>query len=253
MTYYEDLLNDTKRVNTFKKAILDKCYGITYDLGTGSGILAQFASKKAKKVYAVEQNPFILKHTENNLSKYDNVKLINTDASTFKFPEKADVIICEMLDTALIDEEQVPVINNAHKYMKETTIIIPKMVYTTIELVSTNIKHITYYENNYPDYTSLSDEIKYHTVCFLKHVDNHVNEEILITVKKEGLVNAIKLTTFTYLMDNLLLEPTPMLNPPLLIPVDNINVQRGDCIKINLSYVMGSGLNTIKTNIQKNS
>ena len=112
MTYYDDLTKDKKRVNSFKRAIYEKTSGITYDLGTGSGILAQLAANHAKKVYALEQNPFIIKSTKKNLSKYDNIELIKTDASRYEFPEKADTIICEMLDTALIDEEQVPVINN---------------------------------------------------------------------------------------------------------------------------------------------
>ena len=45
MTYYDDLVNDKKRVSAFKKAIDAKANGITYDLGTGSGILATIASE----------------------------------------------------------------------------------------------------------------------------------------------------------------------------------------------------------------
>ena len=111
MTYYDDLTKDEKRVSVFKEAIIQKAHGITYDLGTGSGIMASFASPYAKKVYAFEINPLVIKrYSENLLKNFDNIILIEADLTTYNYNEKPDVVICEMLDTALIDEEQVPVI-----------------------------------------------------------------------------------------------------------------------------------------------
>lgn len=251
MTYYSDLINDTKRVSAFRKAIKEISHGIVYDLGTGSGILAIFAADNADKVYAIEQNPFILKHTKKNFSKYNNIKLVEADACDYVFPESPDLIICEMLDTALIDEEQVPVINNAIEYKKDSTIFLPKGVSTSLELVSTNINHITYYENNLPFYKKLSGKIIYHDVDFSEKINDIVEKLISTTVISDGLVNAIKLTTYTILTDEIIVEPTPMLNPPLLIPVNEIDVKKGDLIQIKLKYIMGRGLNTIQTSIKR--
>ena len=250
MTYYDDLVNDKKRVNIFKDAIMNESYGIVYDLGTGSGILATFASQKADKVYAIEVNPLILKHTKKNLKNYPNVKLINTDATCYKLDPKPDVVICEMLDTALIDEEQVPVINNAIKYKKPTTIFIPKAVENMIELITTNINHITYYEDNHPEIKILSDKKTYNTIEFNNTINPCINKNIIIKVKNDGLLNAIKLTTNTILNDTLSIGPTPMLNPPLLIPLNQQkNVKKNEKIEIQLKYKIGGGLNTIQANI----
>lgn len=249
--YHDDLLNDKKRVQSFKNAIEENAHGIVYDLGTGSGILAQIASKYADKVYAIEINPFTIKNAKINLEKYDNIKLINTDEIKLKYPEKPDVIICEMLDTALIDEEQVPVINNSLKYKTKNTIYIPKSVNTTVEAVNTDINYISYYENNKPTYESLSDEISYHNVSFDSITDPFLNKEIKIPIICNGLCNAIKLTTYTKLTNTIICEPTPMLNPPLIIPVNNIEVKNGDELLLNLKYIMGGGLNSIHTNIRK--
>lgn len=250
MTYYDDLVNDKKRVSAFKDVILNKSHGIVYDLGTGSGILASFAAGKAQHVFAVEINPLILKHTKANLEKFPNVDIINTDATTYKLDPKADVIICEMLDTALIDEEQIPVINNAIKYIKPTTTIIPKGVENTIELIKTNINHITYYEDNHPKYTPLSDKITYNSIEFNKTINPNVDTKITITPTDNNTANAIKLTTNTILTDEVKLEPTPMLNPPLLIPLNqSINVKKDEKIEIQLKYEMGGGLDTITANI----
>lgn len=251
MTYYSDLINDTKRVSTFKKAIKEVSRGIVYDLGTGSGILAIYAASFADKVYAIEQNPFILENAKKNFSVYGNIKLVETDARNYVFPETPDLIICEMLDTALIDEEQVPVINNAIKYKNDSTIFLPKGVSTSLELVSTNINHITYYENNLPSYKKLSEGIIYHNVDFSEKINDIVEKSISTTVVSDGLVNAIKLTTYTILTDEIITEPTPMLNPPLLIPVNEIDVKKGDSIQIKLKYIMGRGLNTIQTSIKR--
>jgi predicted RNA methylase len=76
---------------------------------------------------------------------------------------------------------------------------------------------------------------------------------VAIKVNSDGLLNAIKITTYTLLTDDILLEPTPMLNPPIIIPIDDMGVVRGDEIIINIKYTMGGGLNTIQTTRKRNN
>ncbi|MBO7719533.1 MAG: methyltransferase domain-containing protein [Methanosphaera sp.] len=253
MTYYDDLTNDEKRVNTFFKAIKQEVNGICYDLGTGSGILASYASRYAEKVYAIEQNPLIITKTRDYLKEYDNVKLIDADATEYEFQGKIDVVICEMLDTALIDEEQIPVINHVVKYTNDDTIFIPMAVYSTVELINAQVMGICYHEDEHPKYTSLSDEVKYGRINLNQYNDPEYEEDIQMKVKTGGLLNAIKITTYTILTDDIILEPTPMLNPPLIIPVEELDVEKGDNITINLKYTMGGGLNTIQTTRKTNN
>lgn len=251
MTYYDDLIKDEKRVSVFKKAILEKSKGITYDLGTGSGILASFASEKANKVYALEVNPLVIqRYTKQFLEKFTNIEIIEADASEYNFTHNADVIICEMLDTALIDEEQVPVINNVHNYTKKDTIFIPHSTYDTIQVGTANINHITYKEYGDVEFKSLSDEITYNQVIFSEKINPNFKKEIPIKINDKGIINTILITTYTRVTEELITEPTPMLNPPLLIPLNEKKVNEGDVIIINLEYIMGGGLNTIKANIK---
>jgi predicted RNA methylase len=44
-----------------------------------------------------------------------------------------------------------------------------------------------------------------------------------------------------------------MLNPPIIIPIDDMGVVRGDEIIINIKYTMGGGLNTIQTTRKRNN
>lgn len=252
MTYYDDLTKDEKRVSVFKEAIIQKAHGITYDLGTGSGIMASFASPYAKKVYAFEINPLVIKrYSENLLKNFDNIILIEADLTTYNYNEKPDVVICEMLDTALIDEEQVPVINNVLGYAKKDTIFIPQSTYDTIKIGFSNILHITYKEDETIHFETFSKEIKYNSVDFSNKITPEVEKNIEITIDKSGEINTLLITTYTCLNEKLITEPTPMLNPPLLIPVNLLKVSKGDVVLINLKYIMGGGLNTIKANIRK--
>ena len=68
----------------------------------------------------------------------------------YPFLKKADVIICEMLDTALIDEEQVPVLNSVRKYLKNNGIIIPYGILNCIEPIEVEVEDICYEEDDHP-------------------------------------------------------------------------------------------------------
>ena len=246
MTYYDDLINDNKRVESFKKAIDRLSHGVVYDLGTGSGILAQFASNNAIKVFAIEQNPFILKHTKENFSENKNIKLIETDATQYVFTEKPDVIICEMLDTALIDEEQVPVLNYAKKFLKEDGQIIPGEIINTVELVNLQRDNVHWDEDG-AKYEVLSDAEVYSKFNLLDDINPNFEKEISIKSKKDAFVNGLKITTFAKLNDNIICGPTPMLNPPLLIPLEKRFVKGNDFINVKLKYIMGNGIESIQT------
>lgn len=252
MTYYDDLTKDNKRVSIFKDAIISETHGITYDLGTGSGILASFAAPYAKKVYAFEINPLVIKkYSDELLNSHENITIIEADLTNYVFSEKPDVVICEMLDTALIDEQQVPVINNVLKYSKKDTIIIPKSTYDTIQVGFSNRLHITYKEDENTCFKSFSEEIKYNCVDFYKQTNPEFEKDIQVGIRGSGEINSLLITTYTYVTEDLITGPTPMMNPPLLIPVNNMEVTDGDTINISLKYIMGGGLNTIKANIRK--
>lgn len=65
------------------------------------------------------------------------------------------------------------------------------------------------------------------------------------------MVSGIKITTFTLITPEIICGPTPMLNPPLIIPTNSLRVNTGDTVKLHLSYIMGGGLDSIKTSIKK--
>ena len=252
--YHHDLLSDKERVIAFKEAITEKTKGKVYDIGAGCGILSILAAPYADFIYAVEIDHTAAKFAELNLASFDNVLVINKDAREVVYPEKADLIICEMLDTALIDEEQVPVLNSILKYLNEDGEVIPKKIINCAEAIDMERENICYEDNEAganPQYEVMSNFVVYNQVDFKTKIEEDVEADLKFKISQKGSVSGVKITTFTLLTNELICGPTPMLNPPLLIPTEKINVDIGDTIKIKLIYKMGGGLNSIRTRIEK--
>ena len=295
-SYHFKLLRDYERLSAFKEAIDDYAIRngmdsngsndkVAFDLGCGSGVLSYFAIEHVDKVIAIELNNSTYQLAKENLKEFDNIHIYNDDILSFDFSklnEKADLIICEMLDTALIDEEEVPVLNRARKFLKDDGEIIPKGMINSAEPIFMNNHFIQYEDDEYsPIYVSLGEPVVYSEFDFMNEIDCDFSAEMELNVyDKESLdkigfektlneekyekfnfkenfnieedklkINGIKLTSFTKLNENIICGPTPMLNPAMLIPIEEIEVRCGDSVRMRLEYVMGGGVETIKTEI----
>ena len=308
-SYHFKLLRDYDRLSVFKEAIDDYAKGrndmgsnhcdnqelngsstpskrkIAFDLGCGSGVLSYFANEYMDEIIAIELNNSTYQLAKENLKAFDNVQVFNDDILSFDFSKlngKADLIICEMLDTALIDEEEVPVLNHARNYLKEDGVIIPQGIINSAEPVFMNNHFIQYEDDEYlPVYIALGESVIYSEFNFLDDIECEYKTEIefgvynkvdLDKINFEGelssdrfekfnfkenfnikenklRINGIKITSFTKLNENIICGPTPMLNPSILVPIEEIELNCGDKFKLKLEYVMGGGVETIKTEI----
>ena len=249
--WHYSMLLDDERVSVFKEAVETsvKSGDVVFDLGTGSGILAMIAAKNAKHVYAVELDPITTEYTRENIKEnnYDNITVIEDDAAYYPFSEKADVVIAELLDTGLITEPQVPVLNSIIEkgLLKEGGVIIPEEVYNSAQLVKSKMGHIYYDEEVTSE--EVSNEIVYDTINFYQVNDEDVEYLLDFELKEDVKNSAVRLNTYTKLKNNLISGSSPMLNPPLVIPI-NGELKAGN-VKIKLSYVMGGDLESINVEI----
>ena len=268
--YHYNLLSDTPRVQKLKMAIdkIVKPGDIVVELGCGTGILSLFAAKKAKKVYSVEINPFILEFAKKNVSKYvesKKITFINSDARNVQFDEDADVIICEMVDTALITEHQIPVMNHAVKnFLKPDGKVIPFRAETYIELVYVDY-NFEGYEFPLPFYEEygarpirqvLSNRVLLHSANFNEINPQWIDKEVEFNICRDGLITGFRLTTIVYADEakNIVMYPSPWFNPPLVFPVfleegHGIEVSEGDKILLKIYYEMGSSLDVVEYSI----
>ena len=247
--YHFDLIKDTERLSAFWQAIkeYDGANGLAYDLGCGSGVLSYFLSSYFKEIIAIEIDPSACNCARENLANFDNIDVLVGDVLQYNFDKKADLIVCEMMDTALIDEEEVPVLNQAKKCLKPGGRIIPQGVINSAELVNMEREYVHWDEN--AKYDVYSDALIYSKFDFLDDINPNFEADLSFEVKKDGIVNGLKITTFTKLTDDTICGPTPMLNPPLLIPFDAKHVKSNEYITVNLKYIMGNGIESVKTNI----
>ena len=245
--YHHDLLKDTDRLAVFFEAIkeYDSNNDLAYDLGCGSGVLSYFLSSKFKEVISIESDVKAFGCAKENLSHFDNVKVINIDVLEYNFEKKADLIVCEMLDTALIDEEEIPVLNYARKFLKDDGKIIPQGIFNSVELVNMERNYVHWDEG--ANYEVLSDELIYSEFDFLEEICPEFETTLKLRANRDALLNGLKITTYTKLNENLIAGPLPMLNPPLLIPLDEKEIKVNDFIEVKIKYVMGNGIESIKT------
>lgn len=273
--FYEgivDFFNDNKNDIAIKDSKNNALHPINlktaFDIGCGSGILSYFLSEYFDSIIAIDIDSKIIDCAKKSFKEFgiENVTFINEDALTFDFNESADLIICEMLDTALIDEEEVLAIKNVKKYLNDNGKIIPQGVINIAEPISMERDYIHYEDEEFhgkkSKYKVLGKAVKFSEFDFLDEIeekfktiitfnieDLYLGDICLDNICLDNIFNGIKITTFTKINENIICGPTPMFNPPLFIP---INIQKKiNCKKISveLEYIMGGGVETIKTNI----
>ena len=292
--YHSNLIKDNDRLSAFYEGILEIFNEISsedsnkstfktkiaLDIGSGSGVLSYFASNYFDNIIAIEIDNKIIDCAKKSFKEagIDNVTFISGDATTYSFEKEnfIDLIICEILDTALIDEEEIIVLNNLRKYLKVDGKIIPKGIINIAEPVFMEKDYIHYEDEEYhgkkPNYEVLGNSVKFAEFDFLDNInpefkttiDFNLNKSNLDDNFKKNKINGLKITTFTKITDNIICGPTPMLNPPLFIPIDlktdnfdtnnlnspNINNDLNKKnVSVRLEYIMGGGIETIKANL----
>ena len=130
------------------------------------------------------------------------------------------------------------------------------------------LDYVQYEDDEYqPKYKVLGKSVIFSEFDFLDDIDENFStiiefeidtldykksngETKIINDREDKIkVNGIKLTSFTKLNEDIICGPTPMLNPAMLVPFEEIEVKNGEKIRIRLSYIMGGGVETIKTEV----
>jgi len=260
-------LIDEERTKAFRSAIFNtvKKGDVVVDMGTGSGVLAMLAVEAgAKKVYAVEFDKNNIKtlnntFTANNIA--DKIILLEGDVTKIKLPEKIDVIIGEMIATGLIEELQVPAVNNMLRFANKNVKVLLKRYKTYIDIVNNNEEYyghkfkVVRYE--YPDLKKLhslsfSDRYLISDVDFTKvNKDMVVDSSMSIRITKNGVVNSIRISSDTIFFDDSVLGATFAYSYPIILPIKEIVVKKGDILKVDISYKLCGGMHTLHYSIKK--
>lgn len=143
ISHHQSMLSDKVRTETFRKSILESVSpgDIVADVGTGTGVLALFASQAgAKHVYAIERTDII--NVAMAISKANgvhNITFIKGDAAKIKLNEKCDVVISECIGYFVLQENMLSdIIAFRDNNLKPNGVIIPSKINLFISLVSSS-------------------------------------------------------------------------------------------------------------------
>jgi len=128
------LLSHRTRIQKFRQVITKtvKSDHHAIELGTVSGILAILAARQGARVTAIDANAESLKYALTAAERngvVESIEFVHSNFSDFEPEEKADVVLCEMLSSVMLIEQQIPASRYAVKHLlKPDGRIIPQEV-----------------------------------------------------------------------------------------------------------------------------
>ena len=259
--YHHVMLGDEVRMNSFRESIerMVPEGGVVVELGGGTGVLSYFAAVKARKVYCVERNPDLLEFAAKTLQRNgrtEKIELVNADAMDYLPSERVDVVICEMLHTALIREKQIAVIESfkrryTQRFGPQLPIFIPDASFLALQGVAQKFDLYGYdapiptFQHPYceqPNTTGLTDPKVYAMVEYSKPLPEGFAVNEVIQATTAGTLNALRFITKNLIAvlphENRSID---WHNHYLVLPISQpIALQPGDKVEVRLRYAAGA-------------
>lgn len=263
-------LTDRKRTNAFRRAIRNtiRPKDVVVDLGSGSGILALFAAEAgARRVFAVEKDPKNAMWLSNIFRANGfagKIEVIHGDARTVTLPERASVVICEMIATGLIEELQVPVMNSILPKMQPDPRVILKSYDSYLDVVSVD-DHFYGFRMPVPQYaypgertvrlSPLTKQHKYSSVDFTTENELYVRSTVCLQTvnKKKAIANAVRICSRSHFIDGSSFGASFAYSYPIIIPIQPLNIPPESHLAITMAYTMSKGFNGFTVQVSATS
>ncbi|MFW9792914.1 MAG: 50S ribosomal protein L11 methyltransferase [Candidatus Thorarchaeota archaeon] len=252
------LLGQKSRLAKFSQAIhqIVKINDYVVDIGTGSGVLAIMAAQAgAGKVTAIDINRESIefaKHAAALNNVADRIDFITGHFSDFAPTEKADVVICEMLSSIMLIEQQVPASYHAvEKILKPEGIIIPQRVTIYIVPVESSVMadRFTFNHLEFPkvvqtvdqnSVTDLADMQVLHEVDLTKPTTNfEIDRTMEFHIVSDGVIHGLVGLFESVLYNDINLNMEDGWKQ-LFLPIESfIEVSKGEKFSVKVTYTPG--------------
>jgi predicted RNA methylase len=234
----------------------------------------------ARLVYAVENDPRNISTLEQTLAANgftDRVVVIQGDVTTVDLPGPVDVIIGEMVATALIEEAQIPAMNNMHRFAKPGARVLLRSMELYADLVS---RPDTFYGlrfpvvgYEYPDEPTLqctpfTAAHQYRVVDFSRPIqDTTIAADFALVISPPPLpphrtcqdaggraeVNGLRLSSTTIFWSGERFGASFAYCYPILLPLEPRLVEIGERYQVSIRYRMCEGLGSLSYNVARAS
>jgi len=194
----------------------------------------------------------------------DNViKVLEGNAVDLELPKDIDIVIAELIETGLLDEQQVPVLNslNNKHYINATTQFIPYRYTTSLQLVNTDNKYYgftilspkhewPFYKSNDTDWyrttiSPVTNVVDINSVTFgNKIIDTHIDTTVSFKRTSNLPANAIRITGKVYLSKEIIIDSCLALNGDKILSINPVT-ELGE-INMKISYERGGGLHSFQ-------
>jgi len=267
--YHYQMLSDANRMTNFRKAIDMKVknnHNIV-DLGSGTGALSFFASKLGATITGVENNLELVEYSNQLIQLNDISEAVTIEygnANDWISEEPVDIVICEMLHSALLREKQIQVINSfKSKHLNKFNKVPEFIPYATLLAVQPIdmdynfqgfIAPIPLFQDPYTtDSTKDVFEPKvYKTVVYEDYEDGIIDVNIKFVSAKKTKINALRFVTKNILsMDRLTKDSVEWFNQYLVIPIDReMNLIEGESFRVKFKYISGDEIDVLRDSLE---
>lgn len=212
--YHGQMLLSEDRMSAFETAIarVVPVGARVVDLGGGTGVLSFFAARAGASVVCVERLPHVAKAAQRFLAQNgvaDRVTVVESDARDYTPEEPVDIVICEMLHSALLREKQVEIIAGFKqrylerfggalpRFIPEATLLAVQPVEQPFDFHGYHAPVTLFYEAGsvYAPTIDLGPPFLYATIDYATDFGASYVFDQTLTLERDGVVNALRFVT----------------------------------------------------------
>jgi predicted RNA methylase len=269
--YHGQLLANELRMAPFREAIerIVPPGSHVVELGGGTGVMSFFAAKRARRVTMVERLPHVAAAARRLLAMNgvsNKVTVVDADARNFVPDEPADILICEMLHSALLRENQIEVIQQfqAHhqashqrrvpRVIPEATILAVQPIFQPYDFHGYHAPVPFFFEAGVigAPTIEMGQPYIYSVIEYAAELPESFTLDDFVIAERDGTVNALRFITKVpvgLFQDEMRSVDWHLPYMCLPIPVP-IKVQVGDAIRVRFQYDAGASIESLMGSIQ---
>ncbi len=267
--YHGQMLANTERMQAFKSAIesVVRPGHQVLELGGGTGVLSCFAARCGAQVTCVDANPEMI-HWAGQLLRQnpggERVNLVLADAMDYMPEHPVDVVICEMLHSALVREQQLRVLDRFRHLHQQRFGFLPRFIPDTtllaVQPVQQNYDFMGYHaaiplfqhaSTEHKDTMGLGDPFIYSVIEYQEPQSLLQKADIVFLAHATGTLNALRFITKNLVA--IIPEEGRSIDwhcQYLVLPfAEPLQLEKGDRIRLRFHYMAGAEITQLNQSL----